>query len=90
MFDALLLVTGGIMLGGGLVGMVRNLVQLVRVLRFRREMHARLESALMQEPQRVRYTCRACKKRREALFLPKGPICRDCWQALDAYLSEVA
>lgn len=61
-----------------------------RLRRERREISERLASALMQEPQRVRYTCRHCKKRREALYLPKGSVCRECWQALDAYLQEVA
>ena len=57
--------------------------------KYRRQVSERLESVLMQEPQRVKWTCRRCNSRHYGL-LPMGPVCRDCWLALDAYLSEVA
>ena len=60
-----------------------------RLRRERREIAQRLASALMQEPQRVKWTCRRCKMCHYGL-LPMGPVCRECWQALDAYLQEVA
>ena len=78
-----------IVLASILYYMSRLVLRWQRLRSDRKANRQRLATALMQEPQRVKWTCRRCKVRHYGL-LPMGPVCRDCWQALDAYLQEVA
>lgn len=80
----------------GFIGVVSMLVRWRARWRFEQQVQQRyaeqvqpLHSSLADEPQPVKWTCRRCKHRHFGLR-PMGPVCRDCWHALDAYLQEVA
>lgn len=83
----LLPISGAVSLAG-LLGVLAALIRWQAARRYRLHVNRRLYRYVRRRKAR-HWTCRKCGLRGHGPA-PMGPVCQDCWLALDEYMSEVA